>query len=223
MLNRTQVVTGLALGLFFSAGSAAAQSGGKVAVAGFETDGSVGLTRDEYDALGRALSALLSTEVGNRGSATSTLVVKPVPGARSGRVDVGAARAAATSAGATVLVVGTLLDQYGDIHIEARVIDATTGEPIAVVRGSPSFEKREQLAEAIADLADRIAQQPAVGGKQASFARGGVPVAALVKFGQGLRFESAGDAGKAADAYRASLKTAPGFTEAATALRRVGG
>ena len=223
MLIRTQVVAGLALGLLCAAAPVAAQGGSRVAIAGFETDGSVGLSREDYDALGRALTALLSAEVGSRGSPTSALVVKPVPGNRSGRVDVGAARTAATSAGVKVLVVGTLLDQYGDVHIEARVIDAATGEPIAVVRGSPSFEKREQLAEAIADLADRIAQQPAVGGKQSSLARGGVPVAALVLFGQGLRFESAGEAGKAADAYRGSLKAAPGLNEAAAALKRVGG
>lgn len=223
MLNRTQAVVGLALGLLLPGTGAAAQAAGKVGVAGFETDGSVGLSRDDYDALGRALSALLSAEVGGRGSATTLLVVKPVPGGRAGRVDVGAARAAATTAGAKVLVVGTLLDQYGDIHVEARVLDATSGEPIAVVRGNPALVKREQLAEAIADLADRIAQQPAVGGSKGTITRGGVPVTALVLFGKGLRFEDAGDAAKAADAYRNALRAAPGLSEAITALKRVGG
>lgn len=219
MRNRIQVVVSLSLGLLLPGSALTAQAGGKVGVAGFETDGSVGLSRDDYDALGRALSALLSAEVGS----PTALVVKPVPGARPGRVDVGAARAAAAKAGVKILVVGTLLDQYGDIHVEARVLDATTGEPIAVVRGNPSLAKREQLAEAIADLADRIGQQPAVGGSKGSGTRGGVPVAALVLFGKGLRFEDAGDPAKAAEAYRSVLKTAPGLTEASTALRRVGG
>ncbi len=79
MPNRTQVVAGLALGLLWAAAPVVAQSGSKVGVAGFETDGSVGLSREDYDALGRALSALLSAEVGSRGSPTSALVVKPVP------------------------------------------------------------------------------------------------------------------------------------------------
>lgn len=215
MRNRTQTIAAIALGLLASAPSLRAQ----VSVAGFETDGSVGLSRDEYDALGRALSALLSAQVGS----PTALVVKPVAGARAGRVDVGAARAAAAKAGAKILVVGTLLDQYGDIHVEARVLDAATGEPIAVVRGNPALAKREQLAEAIADLGDRIAAQPAVGGAKGAGTRSGVPVAALVLYGRGLRFEEVGDAAKAAEAFRGAVRAAPGFSEAATALKRVGG
>lgn len=218
-MNRSQVVAALTLGLSLPGAVLAAQSGGKVSVAGFETDGSVGLSRDDYDALGRALTALISADVG----ASSSLVVKPVPGARSGRVDVGAARAAAQKAGVKVLVVGTLLDQYGDIHVEARVLDVTTGEPIAVVRGNPALGKREQLGEAIADLADRIVSQPVVGGNKGTGSRGGVPVAALVLFGKGLRYEDAGDNAKAADAYRSALKASPAFSEISVALRRVGG
>lgn len=219
MRSRTQAVAILALTLLAPGSALRAQTGGKLSVAGFETDGSVGLSRDDYDALGRALSALLSAQVGG----PAALVVKPVAGLRPGRVDVGAARAAATKAGAKILVVGTLLDQYGDIHLEARVLDAATGEPIAVVRGNPSLAKREQLAEAIADLADRIAQQPAVGGSRGNGTRSGIPVTALVLFGKGLRFEEAGDSAKAAEAYRNALKAAPALSEAAAALRRVGG
>ena len=219
MRSRTQAVAVLALTLLAPGSALLAQTGGKLSVAGFETDGSVGLSRDDYDALGRALSALLSAQVGG----PAVLVVKPVAGLRSGRVDVGAARAAATKAGAKILVVGTLLDQYGDIHLEARILDAATGEPIAVVRGNPSLAKREQLAEAIGDLADRIAQQPAVGGSRGNSTRSGIPVTALVLFGKGLRFEEAGDSAKAAEAYRNALKAAPALSEAATALRRVGG
>ncbi len=194
----------------------------QVTVGGFATEGSVGLSRDDYDALGRALSALLSAEVGGRSTAR-VVPIRPVAGSKAGEVDVGAARAAATQGGAKVLVVGSLLDQYGDIHIEARMIDAATGEPIAVIRGDPTLVKREQLAQAIADLADRLAQQPGVGGRRAGPARAGVPVEALVGYGRGLRFEDAGDRAKAAASYRAALRSAPGFSEAGAALQRVGG
>lgn len=196
--------------------------GAQVTVAGFETEGSVGLSRDDYDALGRALSALLTAEVGGR--STARLVpIRAVAGSKAGEVDVGAARTAATQGGAKVLVVGSLLDQYGDIHVEARMIDAATGEPIAVIRGDPKLAKREQLAQAIADLADRLAEQPGVGGHRTGPARAGVPVDALVSYGKGLRYEDAGDRAKAAEAYRAALRGAPGFSEAGAALRRVGG
>lgn len=209
----------MALAVATTPGAAAVAQGGGVSVGGFETEGSVGLTRDDYDALGRALTALLAAEV--RGTAGAQVIPIPSAGGKPGSVDLSAARTAANAAGAKVLVVGSLLDQYGDIHVEARMINAVTGEPIAVIRGDPKLVKREQLAEAIADLADRLAQQ------QGRTTRGGatrasVPVDALVHFGKGLRLEDAGDKAKAAESYRAAVRGAPGFTEAAAALQRVG-
>lgn len=206
--------------LLLSTGAASGLSAQQVGVGGFETHGSVGLDRAEYDALGRALSALLAARLGERGSA-GVVTVTPT-GGRPGRVDVGAARAAATSAGARLLVVGSLLDQYGDIQVEARVIDAASGRPVAVVRGDPALIKREQLAEAIASLANQLTAQPGVGGRPGA-AGAAIPVGALVEFGKGLAAEEAGDRAAAQAAYRAAVRAAPGFSEAEAALRRVGG
>lgn len=200
----------------------AAQAQGGVSIAGFETDGSVGLDRTEYQAIGRALGALLGARLGNATGAR-VVPITPLPERRPGRVDLGAARTAATAAGARLLVVGSLLDQYGDIQIEARIIDAATGKPVAVVRGDPALVRRDQLAEAIAALADRLASQPKIGATPGGAAAAGVPVTALVEFGKGLGYEEAGDRAKAAAAYRAAVAAAPGFTEAKAALQRVGG
>ncbi|MEO5825895.1 MAG: hypothetical protein ABIR59_08410 [Gemmatimonadales bacterium] len=199
--------------------AAAAVAQGGVSVGGFETEGSIGLSRDEYDALGRALTALLTAEV--RGTAGVQVIAIPSVAGKPGAVDLSAVRASAKAAGAKVLVVGSLLDQYGDIHVEARMINAATGEPIAVVRGDPTLVKREQLAQAIADLADRLAQQQGSAGRNGA-SRAAVPVDALVSFGKGLRYEDAGDRAKAAESYRAAVRAAPGFSEAAAALQRVG-
>lgn len=194
------------------------QSG--VTVGGFETDGSVGLTRDEYQAIGRALTDLVRSGLGASGAPVS---VEPTSNTRPGRVDLGAARAAATAAGAKYLVVGSLLDQYGDITVEARIIDAATGKPIAVVRGDPVIDSREKLADAIVDLTNRLAAEPQLGPRTARPIAGGIPVAALIAYGRGLGFEAAGDRTKAAAAYRDAASAAPGFTEATAALSRVGG
>jgi hypothetical protein len=190
--------------------------GRAVSVGGFETHGSVGLSREDYQALGRALSALLAERLGERGARS---VEVTATGGRPGRVDLGAARTAASTAGASLLVVGSLLDQYGDIQVEARVIDAATGRPIAVVRPDPELVHRDQLAEAIASLAN---EQPGVGGTPAPY-QPGIPVEALVQYGKGLQAEEAGDRPAAQAAYRAAVAAAPGFTGAAQALRRVGG
>ena len=191
-----------------------------VSVGGFETHGSVGLDRAEYQALGLALTTLLTERLGERGAAG--VVPATAPGGRAGRVDLGAARTAAASAGAKLLVVGSLLDQYGDIQVEARLIDATTGKPIAVVRADPTLVKREQLAEAIASLANQLTEQPGVGGSPRT-PESGIPVPALVQFGKGLEAEAAGDRAAAQAAFRAAVRAAPGFRSASAALQRVGG
>ncbi len=191
-----------------------------VTVGGFETHGSVGLNRADYQALGLALTTLLTEQLGERGA--TGVVPAPAQGGRAGRVDLGAARTAATSAGAKLLVVGSLLDQYGDIQVEARLIDASTGKPITVVRADPTLVKREQLAEAIASLANQLTEQPGVGGSPRA-AASGIPVPALVQFGKGPEAEAAGDRAAAQAAFRAAVRAAPGFTSATAALRRVGG
>ncbi len=217
MLDRRQAL--LALALATTAPGLAAQNG--VSVGGFETRGSVGLDVADYRALGRALTALLGARLGERADAR-VVAIAPDDGSGSGRIDIAAARVAAAKAGAKLLVVGSLLDQYGDIQVEARLIDAGTGQPIAVVRGDPSYIKREQLAQAITALADQLTRQPGVGGKPGSQAAG-IPLDALVQFGRGLEAESAGNRAAAATAYRAALTSAPEFSEAQSALQRVGG
>jgi hypothetical protein len=193
-----------------------------VSVGGFETDGSVGLTRDEYQAIGRALGSLLSGTLDSDG-ATRVVAIAAAPARQAGRIDIATARARASAAGARLLVVGSLLDQYGDIQLEARIIDAASGKAIAVVRGDPALDKREQLAEAIVALANRLMAEPGIGGSADVSPSGGVPVAALIAYGQGIGHEAAGDKAAAATAFRAAIAAAPNFSEAATALKRVGG
>lgn len=194
----------------------------RVAVAPFETEGSVGMSREDFEALGRALGAVLTSEMADRRAGAATSVGAPVA-ARPGRLDVAAARDRAGKAGATLLVVGTLLDQYGDINVEARVLDAATGASVVVVRGDPALATREQLGEAVAELALRLSKEKAVGGVAEARWRRTLSAAALVQFGRGLRFEEAGDKGQAATAYKAAIAAAPTLAEAKAALTRVGG
>ena len=64
---------------------------GSVAIAGFETDGSVGLSRANYDAMGRAMAVLLATEISSHTGATIVDIRIP-GGVRMGRIDVAKAR-----------------------------------------------------------------------------------------------------------------------------------
>ncbi|HET9064751.1 MAG TPA: hypothetical protein VFN22_02870 [Gemmatimonadales bacterium] len=215
MRTTLSILTLLAIG---APAALTGQSG--VVVGGFETDGSVGLTRDEYQAIGRALTDLLRTGLG---ASAAPVSVEPTSTTRPGRVDLGAARAAATAAGARYLVVGSLLDQYGDIKVQARIIDAMTGQPIAVIRGDPAIDSREKLADAIVALTARLAAEPQLGARATRPIAGGIPITALIAYGRGLGFEAAGDRPRAAAAYREAASAAPGFSEATAALSRVGG
>lgn len=223
MKKSTQLTTIIALvsGALAQGWSPAAAQGG-VAIAGFETDGSVGLRRADYDAIGRAMTILLGTELKSHTGATVVDIRAP-GGTRMGRIDVAKARTAATQAGAEYLIVGTILDQYGDLRVEARLLNAATGDPVAVVRADKGHTKRENLAESATDLAIGLGRRAELGGARKAPERGSISVEAMVSFGEGLRFEDEGDRGKAAESYRAALKLSPGLTEAAAALRRVGG
>ncbi len=223
MKTTTQLTVALALAsvaLARPSDRAAAQGG--VAIAGFETDGSVGLPRADFDAMGRAMTVVLGTEIGSRTGA-AVVVIRPMGGTRIGRIDVTKARAAAIEAGAKYLIVGTILDQYGDLRVEARLLSAATGDPVAVVRADKGHTKRENLAESASDLAIGLGGRAELGGARQAPERAAISAEAMVNFGQGLRSEEAGDRDKAATSYRAALKLSPGLTEAATALRRVGG
>src|SRR5512140_609932 len=102
----TAVITLAGIALLPGLAPLPAQSG--VAIAGFETDGSVGLPRADYDAMGRAMTVLLGTEIGSHTGATVVEIRTP-GGIRMGRIDVTKARAAAAQAGAKYLIVGTIL------------------------------------------------------------------------------------------------------------------
>ena len=223
MMKSTQLTAAIALAsVTLAMVWAPVSAQGGVAIAGFETDGSVGLPRADYDAMGRAMTVLLGTEIGSRTGATIVDIRAP-GGVRMGRIDVSKARAAAAQAGAKYLIVGTILDQYGDLRVEARVLNAATGDPVTVVRADKGHTKRENLAESATDLAIGLGARAELGGARKAPERSAISVEAMVSFGQGLRLEEAGDRSKAAGSFRAALKLSPGLTEAAAALRRVGG
>ncbi len=210
-----QVVLATALAVFPQGLSA--QSG--VAVVGFVTEGSVGLGRGEYPTLGLALTATLAAELAARAAQVVTL--DPAGPDRQGHFDLGAARAQAGRLGARWLAVGQLLDQYGDIHLEVRLIDVASGEPVSVIRADEAHHSRDVLAMALGSIADQLTRQPAIGGRPA--AATAVSVEALMQFGRGLELEIAGDAPGAAAAYRKAAALAPGFSALERARRRVGG
>lgn len=192
---------------------------GAVAVVGFETEGSVGLRRDDYPALGMALAATLASALEARRA--RVVVLAPIAPDRTGHLDLAEARRQASRAGATLVAVGQLIDQYGDIHLELRLVDAATGEPVAVVPGDEAHHNRDALGLAVGAIANLLTRREAIGGTEVTPV--GVPLEALLQFGRGLRSEADGEGAQALEFYRKALELAPGFSAPATARRRAGG
>jgi TolB-like protein len=203
-----------------------------IAVLPFENSGSYGQDREAFDALavglpvilGATLAAHPAVAVVERGRLDQTLDQQKLAAAR--RVDAGSATEIAKASGAQYAVSGSFTDFYGKVRINARVVDARTGQILKVVSNDdPKLQDRAQLAAIVQIVADRIVgamglapYPPAVAAR-----RRAVPTEALTEFSRGLMFENRGDRAKAAEAYQRALTSAPDLDEARSALQRLKG
>jgi len=203
-----------------------------IAVLPFENSGSYGQDREAFDALavglpvilGATLAAHPAVAVVERGRLDQTLDQQKLAAAR--RVDAGSATEIAKASGAQYAVSGSFTDFYGKVRINARVVDAQTGQILKVVSNDdPKLQDSAQLAAIVQIVADRIVgamglapYPPAVSAR-----RRAVPTEALTEFSRGLMFENRGDRAKAAEAYQRALTSAPDLDEARSALQRLKG
>jgi TolB-like protein len=201
-----------------------------IAVLPFENSGSYGQDREAFDALEVGLPAILaatldahpSVAVVDRGRLDQTLEQQKLAAAH--RLDAGSATGIAKAAGARYAVSGSFADFYGKFRINARVVDAQTGQILKVVSNDePRLQDRAQLAAIIQVVADRIVG--AVGlppyPPDVAARRRAVPTEALTEFSRGLMLERRGDRAKAAEAYQRALTLAPDLDEARSGLQRV--
>ena len=103
----------------------------------------------------------------------------------------------AKAAGARYAVTGSFADFYGKFRINARVVDAETGEILKVVSNDdPKLQDRAQLAAIVQLVGERIV--PALGlpplPADVAARRRAVPTDALTEYSRGLLFEGRGDA-----------------------------
>ena len=201
-----------------------------IAVLPFENSGSYGQDREAFDALEVGLPAILAATLAahpavvvvERARLTRTLDQQKLAAAH--RLDAGSATEVAKATGARYAVTGSFADFYGKFRINARVVDAQTGQILKVVSNDdPKLQDRAQLAAIIQVVADRIvgAMGLAPYPPEVAARRRAVPTEALTEFSRGLMFESRGDGAKAAEAYQRALTSAPDLDEARSGLQRV--
>jgi TolB-like protein len=198
-----------------------------IVVLPFENTGSYGQDKETFEALEVGLPAILSATLAAHPAAR----VVDRSGARPQRVagrriDAASATELAKAAGARYAVTGSFADFYGKFRINARVVDAETGQILKVVSNDdPKLQDRAQLGAIVQLVGERIIAAvglPPFPPDVAERARS-IPPDALTDFSRGLMFEDHGDKDRAADAYQRALTAYPDYPEARSGLQRVRG
>lgn len=203
-----------------------------IVVLPFENSGSYGQDKENFEALEAGLPAILAAtlaahpgaRVADEGRVPEAMGHLQLGPGR--RIDAASASQIAKAAGARYAVTGSFADFYGKFRINARVVDAQSGEILKVVSNDdPKLQDRAQLGAIIQLVGDRVVAAiglPPYPAETASRLRE-VPAEALTQYSRGLLFESRGDKAKAAEAYRRALVADPGYTQARDGLQRVQG
>jgi TolB-like protein len=200
-----------------------------LAVLPFENGGSYGQDKEDFDALEIGIQQMLLTEfavnsdlrVVERQRLKALMQEQDL--GTSGRVDQGTAAQLGKLVGARYMVLGGFVDFYGDLRIDARVVNVETGE---IVKSERVRRKREELYDSVVELALQIARGldlPALS-RQAMQERENreVPPGAVRLYVKGLLYQDRGDQERAAELFQQAIAEFPGYTEAKEALRQSG-
>lgn len=203
---------------------AAQQDRATFAVLPFQNEQSFGLEPEAYAALELGLAQLLASELarspggqladrGKTGEALGKRTVPPV------RLDAAAAQRIGALVGARYVVLGNFVDAYGKIRVNARIVDAASGQFLkSVSNDDPKLQTRDQLHRAVQAVAQKILAELGLPAPAASPA---LPTPAVLAYSRGLAAEEGGDKAAAAKQFQAALEAAPGFTDAKEAAARV--
>jgi TolB-like protein len=211
--------------------SVAAQAGGATfAVLPFENTGSYGQDREVFEGLELGFPALLAGAL-DRHPAAEAVPRAVLLGAMrkqglgpAQRVDAAAAAEVGRATGARFTVTGSFADFYGKLRVNARLVDAKTGEIVKVVSNEdPKLQDRAQLSAIIQAVAERLVSAARLQPYPSGSTTPSIPTDAISAFGRGLLYEGRDDRAKASEFYRRALTASPGFQEAAAGLERVRG
>lgn len=201
-----------------------------IVVLPFENSGSYGQDKETFEALEVGLPAILAATLGAHPGArvASPAEVREAMNRQqlgaARRIDAASASQVAKAAGARYAVTGGFADFYGKFRINARVVDAQSGEIVKVVSNDdPKLQDRAQLAAIVQLVSDQIVAAIGLPPYPAGARQRDVPAGALTEYSRGLLFETRGDKAKAAEAYRRALTADPDYRDAREGLQRVGG
>jgi TolB-like protein len=217
------------LGSSLLATAAAAQGSVTFVVLPFEDRGSYGQDKEVFRALEVGIPAMLGGElakhprvrIADRARVEAALKAENL--APNARVDAATAARVGTEAGGRYVVTGNFADFYGKFRIDARVVDAGSGQIIKVVSNSaPELQDRAQMSRIMQDLAAKILSATSISASGGSPGlRSQVPAEAVTQYSLGLLYEKEGHRAKAAEHYQRALTAYPGYPEARDGMQRL--
>ena len=210
-------------------GPAAAQGGSvRFAVLPFENTGSYGQDKEVFEALELGLAAMIARAIdGHPGAdvvprARLDEAMRKLDLGAGQRVDAASAAQVGKGSGAGYTVTGSFADFYGKFRVNARLVNAESGEIVKVVSNDDAkLQDRAQLAAIAQSIAEKITSAAGLPPYPAGAAPAAIPTDAITAYSRGLLYESRGDRAKASEFYQSALTAFPGFEEAAAALKRV--
>ncbi len=200
------------------------------AILAFENTGSYGQDKEVFEALELGLPAMIARAIARHPGAGVVPQARLEAVARSlglgpaQRVDAASAAQVGKRAGARFTVTGSFADFYGKFRINARLVDAESGEIVRVVSNDdPKLQDRAQLSAIIQTVGEKVTATAGLPPYPAGSAPPAVPTDAITAFSRGLLHESRGERAKAIEFYQGALTAFPEFEEAKDGLRRVRG
>lgn len=228
---RRALAWGAILAALCAARPAMAQGGeARFVVLAFENTGSYGQDKEVFDALELGLPAILAraidrhpgADVVQRGQLDELMQKLDLGPAR--RVDAASAAQIGKGTGARYTVTGSFADFYGKFRINARLVDARSGQIVKVVSNDdPKLQDRAQLAAIVQAVGERITSAAGLQAYPAGSAPPPIPTDAITAYSRGLLHESRGERAQASEFFQVALKAFPQFEEAAAGLERVRG
>lgn len=195
----------------------------------FVNGGSYGADAEDFQALEVGLQQMLITEFSVNSNirsvdrtALSQLMEEQDLGA-SGRVDPQTAARIGKLVGARYVVLGGFTDFYGDMRIDARIVDVETSE---IVKAEQVRDKRQNLYDMVVNLAGKVTQgvdlprlsQEVREQREARH----IPEEAVRLYSKAILYQDMGNTDRAVELFNQAKAVYPEYTEVDEALRQIG-
>ncbi len=231
MQRQLYVAATIAIGLAtLSNGATSAQENRPgIAVMAFENGGSYGQDAEDFEALRVGIQQMLMTEIAMNNAARVVersqinALIAEQDLAADGRVDANTAAQLGKLVGAKYMIFGSFNNFYGDMRIDARIVNTETSE---IVKTTRVRDSAEDLYQMIVDLGGTIMNDvslPALPDavREAREARE-LPAEALTLYSRALFFQDRGQDERAIELFRRVQTEFPQMTEASDALVQLG-